>query len=206
MIRNLKAMGLALVAVFAMSAMSASAASAQSFNADSYPAILSGVDLAEPKNAFTTNKGSVECTNSTYSGKLSASATSVTINATYHSCGLKTVSMNGCDYVFHASGTVDLECPVGAQVEVSAYSSSSHEFRLCRILIPQQTGLKSVTYTNISEGGTTDHVIIEGTVEGISYTSTGLCGHESATNGVYHVNVKVTGKNEEGKHVGIDVS
>lgn len=135
MIRNLKALGLALVAVFAFSALSASAASAQSeqgtLTADG-PVTLTGEETGTLfQNAFTNSLGKVTCDGSTYTGHkvlthsettagkehelLPSGSTSATITPHYSThctahiavLGTRpaTVTMNGCDYVFDIGST-----------------------------------------------------------------------------------------------------
>jgi hypothetical protein len=128
MIRNPKALGLALVAVFAMSAMATSAASAQQGELTSKPVegvTLIGSETGEAgSNALTAFGLRIECPQSTYTGHkysetphtlIPNGATTVTLTPDYkeenHNCRSfpgnfpMTVSMNGCDYVLHFGET-----------------------------------------------------------------------------------------------------
>jgi hypothetical protein len=124
MIRNLKVMGLALVAVFALSAVVASAAMAQQGKITSDgPVTLTGTETGAAgsgSNALKAFGLEVECTGSTYHGMkvltnaqtlegkkhelLPSGSSDVTLVPTYKPCivvGLNwpaTVTMNGCDY------------------------------------------------------------------------------------------------------------
>jgi hypothetical protein len=124
MIRNLKALGLALVAVFALSAVVASAASAQVGTLTSTgPVTLDGVNTGVASaNQLTAFEGTTQCPNVTYTGHkynvtphtfIPNDVSTVTITPHYGLCSAKigaatfpaTVNMNGCDYVFHLEGT-----------------------------------------------------------------------------------------------------
>lgn len=123
MIRNLKVLGLALVAVFAFSAVASSAASAANGRLTSDgPVTLVGTNNAGTVNALTaefgTEKTEIECPNVLYTGHkynvtphelIPSGAETVTLTPHYGVCVAKkgtetfpaTVDMNGCDYVLH---------------------------------------------------------------------------------------------------------
>jgi hypothetical protein len=130
MIRNLKALGIALAAIFAMSAATASEAAAQaSILTTDGPVTLEGVNhtAVEGTNALTSSflpfmfTARYECPNAKYTGhkynetphfKLIPNETSTfTVTPHYGLCKVSignlpvTVDMNGCDYVFHLEGT-----------------------------------------------------------------------------------------------------
>jgi len=83
------------------------------------------------------------------SSKKTTSSVTLT-NIKYSTCSINgtpgaEVTMNGCDYVFNASGQVTLVCPGGSTVII--------ELKLeigCEIEIGPQGPLKSVSYTNIN--------------------------------------------------------
>ena len=117
MVRNLKILSLALVAVFAMSALVASAASAKKaywFNSDTNAADwtkLSGSQIVATPDTFVVDAGTLSCTTVTYSGSTSATTTNtITLTPTYAGCTLKplpgtmTFHTNGCSYDFQADG------------------------------------------------------------------------------------------------------
>jgi hypothetical protein len=153
MIRNLKFLGLALVAVFAFSAMAASAASAQNgiITSDG-PFTLSGVNRAgsaESENALTAFGQEVNCPNATYTGhkvnvtpheKIANNSSAATITPTYGTCKIggtikATVDMNGCDYVFHLGATTGVTdqykvtatvvCPTGKHIVLTLFTNST---------------------------------------------------------------------------------
>jgi len=154
MIRNLKALGLALVAVFAMSAMAASAASAQNgtLTADG-PVTLKGVNrvgAGEFENSLTAFNQKVICPNAVYTGhetnstnppkKIPNGSTTATITVNYGTCQIgatikATVDMNGCDYLFHltttsvAGGpykvTTTVVCPEGKHIVLTLFTTAA---------------------------------------------------------------------------------
>ncbi len=116
MIRNLKALGLSLVAIFALSAMVASAASANQivstpywFASDGDWTTLSG-SQGTPGDVFETDAGlPIKCTTTNYSGSVSVTTTTtITLTPSYANCTFggftADVVTNGCRYEFHADG------------------------------------------------------------------------------------------------------
>jgi len=160
MIRNLKSLGLALVAVLAMSAMVASAAQAvPQYTGSAYPTTGTGSNTSGSET-FTTEGGTVQC-DSHFVGTLSAANSTLTVTPSYSNCTAfgfinADVHENGCTYVFHASSklgtdhyssTVDVVCPAGAQMVITAAT--------CEVAVPAQTGLSSVTTQNLAGGTVT---------------------------------------------------
>jgi hypothetical protein len=126
MTRNLKTLGLALVAVFAMSAVAASTASAQQGKLTSDgPVTLIGTETGELfANSFTGNSGKITCPGSVFTGHKynvtphvagASGETTATITPHYPKhctahipfLGTRTatVTTNGCDFVFHIGST-----------------------------------------------------------------------------------------------------
>lgn len=157
MIRNLKALGLALVAVFAMSAMAASAAQAEdaNFAADGYSATIDAT--GDNDQVFVSPVGTLNCTHfdpheevtdTSVHGTGSLTAESPTLTAediTYTNChalgGLfgVTVDMNECHYTFDAgtmvgagtaTGSVDItgcDDETGISITVFEFGDTKHE-------------------------------------------------------------------------------
>ena len=152
MMRNLKVLGLALVASFALSAVVASAASAETGHFT-----VQGVGAGETAgasgtqvgtNTFTVNGLALQCTTATATGNALSTGpepSTVTLVPTYSGCKvviagltkLVTVTTNGCAYVFTAtkntnavpfSADLTVECE-GAkkQIEIHVYSTASSE-------------------------------------------------------------------------------
>jgi len=158
MTRNLKVLGLALVAILAMSAMAASAAGASTFTATK-GATITATDVSGIK--FTVTGQEVFCEETTYTGIApAASFESITISVAYSGCKLPLANATitgfgagGCDYVFYANGTVDLVCPKEQDVTVDSAT--------CVVHIPAQKGLGTLTYTNNeASGGISIHINI----------------------------------------------
>jgi len=154
MIRNLKVLGLALVAVLAMSAMVASAASAVPvFEVDEGSTTkIEGTDEGVVELKVTT--AGVTCTEVSYTAHATgASVESVTADPSYKGCtgpaGIEArvtgfgdwsepVSKQ-CDFVIKASGKADLSCPAGADVTVEAGG--------CTVHMGSQTNLGTIEFT-----------------------------------------------------------
>jgi hypothetical protein len=226
MTRNLKVLGLALVAAFAMSALVASAASATAwqFHSNTDNPVLTGSQ--EGTDVFTTDSGTVRCSEANYTGSATGTTNStIEVAPTYEGCKLLfiinvTVDPNGCKYLFHAEtttntggtpavihyeGSVDIVCTGGNVIVVTAPG--------CDITVPAQTGLKTVTFTNLGSGHTqevTVDVNISNTITYIEHQTPGeTCensGTPHTTNGSYTGQALVTGEDASKNHIGIWVA
>jgi len=171
MIRNLKALGLALVAVFAMSAMAASAAQAVTPTLVTGGAgTVEGDQVTGTVHEFTVGARAVNCKKAHFKGNSLASQTTLTITPEYSECGttpvlgvslFATVTMNGCDYLFTnlshnaAAGDynsdVSIICPGTSKIEVHIYSNSGEGSEICTLTIESdQTDLSGNTITNVA--------------------------------------------------------
>jgi hypothetical protein len=154
MIRNIKALGLALLAVFALSAVFASAASAQNGILTSTGPVtaigtLTGPEAANQLSAFGAT---MVCPNAKATGHkynvtphtfIPNGVSTFTVTAHYGLCTSKigaasfptTVDMNGCDYVGHLEGTtpgvdtytvkVTVACPAGNHITITIYATAA---------------------------------------------------------------------------------
>jgi hypothetical protein len=224
MIRNLKMLGIALVAVFAMSA---SAASAASLTSDG-PVLLTGTDLTafritfkEDQEYYCDTHYTIGEKNVTPHGLVKNPLTTLTMAPQFDDCemvigateGPGTFTMNGCDFVLHIgetlgeSGaygtTLDFVCPVGKEIEFHSYSNESHTTSVCTFKLPAQTGLTGATVKSSSEG-----ITLNGTFGGIHDTRTGiLCGGTKTSETVpLEVDALITGKNEAGAATSISLT
>jgi len=193
MIRNLKALGFALVAVFVIGAMVASAASAQNgiITSDG-PFTLKGVNTgAEAENSLTAFGQVVTCPNATYTGhkvavtpheKVPNNSSSVTITPSYGICKVggtikATVDMNGCDYVLHLGATTAIAdqykltttviCPPNEHIVVTLFTNEEfHKIKdipFCHIKITEKA-----SYDGLLLRDTTNNTFdLTGTIEGI---------------------------------------
>lgn len=226
MTRNLKALGLALVAVFAMTAVLASAAQALKVvmpgEGESITAWLTGETVAHEGisgllHKFTLAGGQgISCEEPTFVATVKNGNTSVTVVPTYDNCDAKignetlgaTITMNDCDYLFHGGvevssttfkeGEVDLVCPAGKVVEIHVYKDVKHNEELCTYKVAGFTNNKANEFHNEGTGATSD-VKITTTATGIATTRTGslLCGAASTT-GTYTGSTTVIAKQDLG--------
>lgn len=216
MTRNLKALGLALIAAFAISAVVASTASAAAakFRSEASSTILTGKQHAG-NDKFVTDGGTVECNEATYVGSQTGTeATEASVTPTYSGCTAfffinVPIVTNECEYTFTSGeknaqgnfeGSTHIECPAGKAIEVKASST-------CTVTVGTQTPTGgTITYTNVGTG-TTREITVDVALTGIHYTEDGSgtgCPHgQATTNGTYNGAALVTGENEEGVHKGI---
>ena len=223
MIRNLKALGLALVAVFAMSAVAASAASATStFTTDSDNTTLTATALGN--QVFTAGGSSVSCKEVSIDNTTTGTtATSITAEPTYSGdCTITVegstfeakVDPEGCAYIFTAATEtekvdVHIECPLNKVLKVTAFIAGA--FRECLDIHEQTPTFSTIEYHNRETADKTMDVEITANVHGITYEKTGLCKGATGNEGndaTYIGNVTVTGEDQSKppKPVGITVS
>jgi hypothetical protein len=226
MTRKIKAVGLALLlAATATSALLATGASAEeegkpgTLTAVEYPATLDGTDDTGT-NAFTLFGESIVCPDSSYTGQITKATTTITITPTYNNANCSagggghkvTITMNGCDYLFHIKGTteafvdnyfisVDLLCPAGKDVEIHKYLNAKDEtVQICKYTIKEQKGITGGKIENEVDGTgkTTGTLTLENTLKGILATKTGTCGEGVTELGGYDVHITFKGTNAKG--------
>jgi hypothetical protein len=235
MTRNLKALGLALVAVFAMGAVIASAAQAQQGTLTSTgPVTLRGVNEAGQVNALTAFGSEVKCPNALYTGHkyletphkfLTNGATTVTITPHYGTgctgpLGVPaTVDMNGCDYDFHILETTGggdtygirafITCPKDVHISITFFSSkANHEANkpFCHTVITENPlGYLGLHVTDL----TTGHLTVSGTIENITAHKVDggfFCPEETDTKAKLDLSINVEGRNEAGATTKISLS
>lgn len=209
MSRNLKVVGLAIMAVLAMSAVMASSASATNFTAAKYPAAITGTQVG--KHVFKMT-GTVECTTATFSGTLTGPSETITINPVYTGCtafGFAEAKVTGfghygeankCDYLFNVNGSAALQCSGGADVTIDAGP--------CDVTMQaaNNTNITKNTFTNTPANKVTvDTAVtnIHGTVSKTNFLCPFTAG--THTNGVYEGTTLLEGKNA-GVTTAIDVN
>jgi hypothetical protein len=199
MIRNLKALGLALVALVALSALVASSASAagERFHSEVEPTILTGTNTNT--HVFAAGSAHVECTEATFRGTatLKTEATQ-TVHPTYNGCTFlgepATVDTTGCNYVFSSETVagvlpVEIECTSGYAIKVTSPG--------CTLTFGAQKNTGGVTVTNEGSGTTRDSKVVSST--GATFTKSGsLCFLVSGTTGTYTGTTTVKGFKDEG--------
>jgi hypothetical protein len=174
MIRNLKTLGLALVAVLAMSAMAASAANAQledaELTAEESPVTLDGTQ--EGLQVLTRDGRTVSCSTANFHSLADTGDTTMDIAPTYAGCvsninSPATVTMNGCEYRFHLkkdtinhgggnitstyTAEAQLICPPNQKVQIHVYSSHTNHtnnVNLCTYEFGAQTVDGTIDLTN----------------------------------------------------------
>jgi len=205
--RNLKALGLALLAVFATTAVLASAAQAQlaKVTVSPSPAWLTAEVIEHPNigrvETFKLESGQPIWCEDSSTATVKNGDTSITVVPTFDKCTavigtedhFVTFTMNDCDFLWHGGetaspgsstfikGQVDLLCPTGKEVEVHLYKSPTTETEeLCTYKIAPFVNKGNNEFHNVGTGSTND-VTITHTVTGITITRTGslLCGAAS---------------------------
>jgi hypothetical protein len=187
---NVKALGLAFVALVAIGALAGSAAHASNakFTAAEFPAVAKGVQEGT-ENYFEWTPGhKVECSTATYQATLGAAGPSLTVTPHYAGCREgRTITLNGCHFAFETAGTekngatpgtADVICPSGKTIEIKG------AFGICELHIQgsadgKNQNLKGVTFTNVANGDVT----VDINFEGIHYTETdtSFCPYEGNT-------------------------
>ena len=167
--RNVKQLGLVLVAVSAFCAMTAASAVAHpEFLASAIKAQLTG--KATQTQKFNTDFGAVECTALTVSGETAAlRSTQQAVTVNYKSCkafGLA-ATVSPASYLFLSLGSVHI---------LSTILISSLE---CHLRVLPQT-VSNILYTNLGP-----EILITPDVSGIAYEGTGPTCSGSNKNGTY---------------------
>ncbi len=218
MISNLKALGLALLAILAMSAVAASVASAEKwdFKSDGEPTKFTGeqIKVGELADVFQIEYGIFACEKITTSGEQVAGTAFTSINLTpvYTNCeritggGKATYVMNGCTYTLTAetvvnketTGSTSIDCPGGKEVEITVTVLG---VTACTIRIPAQGPISKVTFT--TGAGANKDIHYNAVLSGIKYTETAgtgfaKCTTASKSNGKFESTTTIKGDNKSG--------
>ncbi len=202
--RNLKALGLAVVAVFATSAIAATAAAANQFHSAS---VNTTVTIAtKPTQVLLLEEGGpkIQCVLTGGSGTVSAqTVTEVTFAPIYSNCsspiGEKTeVIMNGCQYLLTIKATenlgpVHIKCPTekGVQKQIDI-TFKFMGFSLCTYHAGEQTPKGNSDYTNNG----VNRIFVQPTQFETTMTRQGSpeCGSETISTSTYTGQVEVKGE------------
>lgn len=212
MARNIRKLGLVLIAVFALGAVAAQAASAateHTFNSEIGNTVLTADNsgLGEHVLSVTTKGGtklSVSCTTVLFSGnQVTKTADEINLHPTFGkknakgeagSCKLAgitvTVTTTGCNFTFDSdtsgtpeNATTSIVCEAGKVITSTAAG--------CTISIGSQGPLHGVSYTGEGSGASRT-IKVAASVKGIAWSAKGaLCGliglgnGETGTNGEY---------------------
>lgn len=198
MIHRLKTLSFLGLTVLALGVVFASSAGADSFTSSEYPTSVTASG-AKGNDVINTEGGKVECA-SHFSGTLAKASTSVTLTASYTECqafgfASATVIM-GCDYVFHVTGAVDIECPASNKIVITAGS--------CEVQIGTQTGLSKVELSNGS-GDISAKVNLSGIKYNVTKDGSGcpFGGTGEKTGGTYAQSSAVTVSSTDGASLDI---
>jgi hypothetical protein len=163
MIRKLKPLGLAAIAVLAIAAAVAQAA-APEFHTEVEPAALNG-DQVVPLTFIEEAGFSFKCGTASFTGTLGTkTSTSITLEPVLAECklfgGAAEHRTNGCAYVFKLvaassppTANVDITCPAGQKMEVESKIVD------CLLTIGAQAGVKHATFANAGIDATRDTTI-----------------------------------------------
>ena len=210
MTRNLKALGLALVAVFAMSAVVASAAQAFTEVEVEGGGSATITAVTPSTQVFQTEIGKLRCSEVHGEAAVSNGASSVTAeNISYANCAALftfpvTVDFpSTCHYTFTIpANAVDLACSSGS-VTVTVFEASDTEHKnspVCTYHIFPQTGIPA-TYSNVEHESKMAGKITTSSA-GVKTTREGpLCGSGEET-ALYTGNFVAAGESG-GKAVGV---
>jgi hypothetical protein len=173
----------------------AAPASAAYLHSEGEFSTLKGSSTRTHKLTFTA--GELTCAKAAIEGSMSAkTAASFTANATYSECHFylfgatisATVNMNGCDYVFYASRRMDIVCPAGKRIVVSAAGCTLEIGEQSNVMGPNILQSLPLTFFN-----TSSELGLEVDAQ-LAYNHTGFtCGTGSAKNGLYSGAYKVSG-------------
>ncbi len=219
MTRYLLTLAVALVSIFAVSVMTASAdQDEQGMITSDGPVTLDMFETGIGQNATTMFGEKIECQGTIYTGHqydvtphqpIPQGATTITVTPHYNNANCTafpgprkaTITMNGCDFVFHIGNTVgvdryalfsDIVCPVGQQIEKHVYFGPADEaMSWCTYTIGPQAGLpgaRVITTTN----GANDFDIV-GTFQNIHVEKHGMCGIGTTNAGQWDVDLTVKG-------------
>ncbi len=210
--RNLKALGLALVAAFALSAIAASAASADFITTNDGTTILESE--ATETQVFKNGEGvEVKCTAVAVDGSIvGTTAETVTVEPTYSGCTIVIpkvgtvpafVDTEGCHYLFTTVTQVHILCPTGKKITVTAELVKGAKSK-CLEIGEQTPTTPEVHYINNAKSANEMDTEVESTVSGITYNKAGPCGAVENNDATYTGKVTVKGKDSvTGAQVGV---
>ncbi|HEX5712078.1 MAG TPA: hypothetical protein VFX85_02055 [Solirubrobacterales bacterium] len=216
--RNIKTLGLALMAVLSMGAVMAVAAQADTLTAQAYPAVLTGT--AEPgfTDEFKTTAGVAKCPDTKYDATITGpinTAGKVLVTPTYPHVGCTyagfpaTIDHKSCTFEFKVlaltGGTVNLECVTpGDEITITALSAGVAK---CTAHVKPQTDVPGlIKYSNIS-----GEVTVEVSLTEIHYTHTqgtglGSCPSGTANNGTLVAKATVSAETHAGTSTSLILS
>ncbi len=167
MIRKIKVLGIAVVALAATSAFAASAQASELHATVGPSAVLTGQQLPNLPITFKyTGSGlQTKCNEAHFEGTVQGlnpqqtTAQEFTLTPRFTGCtvgGLaSTVDMNGCKFTFTNRQTTGITAPMTAYLDISGCTAGKrieHTLPGCTITIPEQNHLSHIVYVNTPGG------------------------------------------------------
>lgn len=169
--RGTRNVGVVLAVVVALGSATTAAASAHSFKA-SKTGELKATQLSS--QLFVTNGGAIECETLKGTGNVTSLISETQVaTVEFGSCNAFSIptTMSPIEFEFNANGTVSILKEV--TIKASSY---------CKVTIPAQTDLSTVTYRNLAGG----KLELEPSVRGITSTGSGpACNYGTESKGEY---------------------
>jgi hypothetical protein len=194
MIRNLKTLGLVVVAVLVMSAMVASAASAANeFHSTGAPTTITGSQVST--NVFhIPGAGTWECTTATFHGtQTGTTITEWTIHPVWSGCklfGFSTTDMSttGCDYTITQPSSLKSVTHIACSgTNLIKATPTVFGGSVCTLTLGSQSPSGVVDFKNEAGG----KIFVTWTITGISHSAG--CGASAASDGTYTGTFLVSG-------------
>ncbi|HEX5713377.1 MAG TPA: hypothetical protein VFX85_08705 [Solirubrobacterales bacterium] len=215
--RNIKILGISLLALLSISGVMAVSASADTLTATAYPAVLTGTSDGEFKDTLTTTAGAVSCPDIKYDATITGPVTTaglISVTPTYPATGCTgfgfptTIHHKSCVFQFRVlagtAGTANLECSGSDELTITAISAGITK---CTVHVKSQTDIPgTIKFTNTAGGGT-----VEANLTGIHYTHTqgtglGACTAGTANNGTLVMKAVFTAETHAGQPTGLLLS
>jgi hypothetical protein len=188
MSRNLKVIGLALMAVGALCAfMAPGASAAETFHCEVAPCISTGT--SEASHVFKAGETEVVCKHSEFKGtSLNELETSLTLHPTYKECTFlgetATVDTEGCNYVFGSVTNATKHLPVSIECTL-ATERIKVTTGACTLSFAPQTTVGGVSNVNLGSKNERDTTTVS-TTEATFTKSGPLCSLVAGTKGTYN--------------------
>lgn len=153
---------------------------------------------------------------------LASGSTEITFTAQHTNCTTfsasgafpVTMDMNGCDYVLRIGATtselhtyaasLDVVCPVGKHVQITAFTGSSHSIRVCTITLKPQTNLVGAHLTTTTSPW--NDVDLGGTFKNVHVEQSGICGTQTTGVAEFHTEMTLRGRNAAGETTTLSIS
>jgi len=208
MTRKLKALGLALVAVFAVNAIMASGASANDVvTSDSVNGKTTVTGNQTTKHKFVIIGQPIECEVAHFEGTMGAnSVEEITITPKYEKCtyngSVATVTLNKCKFTITGETNKTghnvvhiIECPTSAPILIHIIVGGA----TCTLTIIEQTPEEGVKFTNETTGVVKKSLLVHATAKVLIHAASGVlaCKALAGTKPVYTGATTLTGTEDK---------